>query len=332
MKGELNQNGNLVKETVSIYWASANPRDIESLALAHLLQGSSVRWGHFEALPSNAEIVIVELPHAGKPVEALEYVARRSPAARAIFWNPMGSITEAVDLVKRGAFHYMAHPEQLPLEELADWIRTAMHKLSSEEPARKVAASAQRAGLSIVTRTEPWRRLLIGEGIAMQQLASNVRLLAPRRSTVLITGETGTGKEILAKALHQASPRGLLPMISVNCTALPDTLLESELFGHTKGAFTGAVNLRRGAFEEAHTGTIFLDEIGEMPLDMQTKLLRVIQEHEIQRLGSSETTKIDVRIIAATNVDLLDQVRRKKFREDLYYRLNVVHIRTPLLD
>lgn len=331
MKGELNQNGNLVKETVSIFWASATPRDSESLALAQMLAGASVHSGNFNELPSGSRIVVVEMPHAGKPVEVLEFVAGKSPKARLICWNPMGTVTEAVELVKRGAFHYMAHPEQLPLDELANWIRMAMHELSSEEPARKVAPSAERAGLTIIAATEAWRRLLIGESIAMQQLASNIRLLALRRSTVLIAGETGTGKEMLAKALHQASPRGSLPMVSVNCTALPDTLLESELFGHTKGAFTGAVTSRVGRFEQAHKSSIFLDEIGDMPLETQAKLLRVLQEKEIQKLGSTDVLKVDVRVIAATNVDLEEKVQEGKFREDLFYRLNVVPIRVPPL-
>jgi transcriptional regulator with GAF, ATPase, and Fis domain len=147
----------------------------------------------------------------------------------------------------------------------------------------------------------------------------------------LITGETGTGKELVARAIHQASPRAHLPMVSVNCSALPENLLEAELFGHVKGAFTGAVNQRIGRFEQAHRSTLFLDEVADMPFDLQAKLLRVLQEREFQRLGSSETVQVNVRVIAATNVDLVDRVRQRKFREDLYYRLNVVPVHTPPL-
>ncbi len=165
----------------------------------------------------------------------------------------------------------------------------------------------------------------------MQQIAETIRLVAPRRSTILITGETGTGKEIVARAIHAASIREHLPMVCVNCSALPETLLEAELFGHVKGAFTGAVNHRVGRFEQAHRGTIFLDEIGDMPLSLQAKLLRVLQEREFQRLGSSETVKIDVRVIAGTNADLPELIKQGKFREDLYYRLNVVPMLIPPL-
>lgn len=165
----------------------------------------------------------------------------------------------------------------------------------------------------------------------MQRTAEVIRLVAGRRSTVLITGETGTGKEMVARAIHRASPRAHLPMVTVNCNALPEDLMEAELFGHVKGAFTGAIQHRIGRFEQAHGSTLFLDEIGDLPLDMQTKLLRVLQEREFQRVGSSETIRVDVRLIAATNVDLAARVRERKFREDLYYRLNVVPISTPAL-
>lgn len=177
---------------------------------------------------------------------------------------------------------------------------------------------------------KPWRRGLIGTCEAMENLVSAIETIAGRRSTVLITGETGTGKEIVARAIHEASGRrGKL--ITLNCTALPETLLEAELFGHTRGAFTGAQSSRVGRFEAAHQGTIFLDEIGDMPLDLQAKLLRVLQEKEVQRLGSSESIAVDVRVIAATNADLFSLVEDGRFREDLFYRLNVVPLHLPPL-
>lgn len=165
----------------------------------------------------------------------------------------------------------------------------------------------------------------------MLRTADIIERVAGRRATVLITGETGSGKEMVARALHQASPRASYAMVVVNAAALPEHLIEAELFGHIKGAFTGAVQHRLGRFEQAHRSTLFLDEIADLPLDMQTKLLRFLQERELQRVGSSETLRVDVRLIAATNVDLLKRVEEGKFREDLYYRLNVVPIVTPPL-
>jgi len=166
---------------------------------------------------------------------------------------------------------------------------------------------------------------------ALQRMVEVIRLVGGRRATVLITGETGTGKEMVARAIHLSSPRASAPLVAVNCTSLPENLLEAELFGHVKGAFTGAFQNRVGRFEQAHRGTLFLDEVGDLPLEMQTKLLRVLQEREFQRVGSSETVRVDVRVIAATNADLLVKIRERKFREDLYYRLNVVPIATPAL-
>jgi transcriptional regulator with GAF, ATPase, and Fis domain len=177
----------------------------------------------------------------------------------------------------------------------------------------------------------PWKRFLVGDCPVMEDVDRVIRLVGPRRSTVLITGETGTGKEMAARAIHMASPRAAQPMVAVNCGALPENLLEAELFGHVKGAFTGAVQQRIGRFEQAHNSTLFLDEIAELPLDLQAKLLRVLQEREFQRLGSSETVRVDVRVIAASNVDLEERVRQRQFREDLYYRLNVVPIPMPPL-
>ncbi len=172
---------------------------------------------------------------------------------------------------------------------------------------------------------------LVGESQAIQEIYNTIDKVAATESTVLITGESGTGKELVAKAIHEKSSRADKPMIIVNCGAIPSELLEAELFGHVKGAFTGATNNRIGRFEAANGGTIFLDEVGELPLALQVKLLRVLQTKQFEAIGSSKTTEVDVRIIAATNRDLEEAARKKEFREDLYYRLNVIPVRIPAL-
>jgi DNA-binding NtrC family response regulator len=176
-----------------------------------------------------------------------------------------------------------------------------------------------------------WRSSIVGESAAIQQIVDLVERIAVHRTTVLISGETGCGKEVIAKAIHAASPRAKQPFVAVNCAAIPPNLLEVELFGHVTGAFPGAIGSRVGQFERAEGGTLFLDEIGDMALDVQAKLLRVLQEREFQRVGSSENVKLDVRVLAATNVDLLARVKQGRFREDLYYRLHVVPLRVPPL-
>ena len=227
---------------------------------------------------------------------------------------PLVAATEVVRLLHLGAFHVYAEGDATSLLYLAANSKWA-HESNSA---------------SVESETGP-RRFLIGESRPMQQIAQQIRLVAPRRSTVLITGETGTGKELVARSIHAASGRNRSPLVAVNCSALPEALLEAELFGHVKGAFTGAIGQRVGRFEEANHGTIFLDEIGDMPFSLQAKLLRVLQEREFQRLGSSETIRVDVRVIAATHTDLADLIKQGKFREDLYYRLNVVPIALPPL-
>ncbi|MBV8810450.1 MAG: sigma 54-interacting transcriptional regulator [Acidobacteriaceae bacterium] len=178
---------------------------------------------------------------------------------------------------------------------------------------------------------DSWRQSLIGNGNQMRRVCDTIQLVASRRCTVLITGETGTGKEVVARAIHGAGARAKFPIVALNCTALPASLIEAELFGHAKGAFTGAHMSRAGFFEQANRGSIFLDEIGELPLEAQAKLLRVLQDQEFQRIGGTETIRIDVRVIAASNVDLGQAVKERKFREDLYYRLNVVSLHLPPL-
>ena len=244
----------------------------------------------------------------------LEELQQAQPGTPVIIHAPVISPTESVRLVRLGAFHVLHSEDATSLLYLAANSKWARHE-----------------GESTGRQNEPWQRSLIGESHQMKQIVERIRLVAPRRCTVLITGETGTGKEVVARSIHAASNRAHLPMVSVNCSALPETLLEAELFGHVKGAFTGATNPRVGRFEQAHRGTIFLDEIGDMPIGLQAKLLRVLQEREFQRLGSSETIRVDARVIAATNTDLSVLIRQGKFREDLYYRLNVVPIPVPPL-
>ena len=276
----------------------------------------------FEALQelrdADWDAVVLQLPLAGwSGEELLEEVRRAAPATPCLVQGAPGDDwAQAVRLTKLGAHSW------LPAGASAGDRLAALDAAFSERLAMKRTQ---------VPADEAWRRFLVGDTAAMRHVTDTIRLVGPRRSTVLITGETGTGKEMAARALHAASTRAHLPMVAVNCSALPENLLEAELFGHVRGAFTGAVQGRVGRFEQADRGTIFLDEIAEMPLDLQAKLLRVLQEREFQRLGSSETIKLDVRVIAACNVDLEDRIRRGKFREDLFYRLNVVPLRMPPL-
>ena len=227
-----------------------------------------------------------------------------------------GSTDDAMRLVRLGAFH-VSDPGSSP-ERFAEIIRNAAASGTSARTVRDLPV-------------EGWRRNLVGSSPAISRVLDVIRLVAARRSTVLITGETGTGKEVVARAIHVAGGRDHLPFVAVNCSAIPENLVESELVGYVKGAFTGAHQTRPGRFEQAQGGTIFLDEIGELQPEMQAKLLRVLQEREIQRLGSSETIKLNVRVIAATNQNLQEAVRRRRFREDLFYRLNVVPLHLPPL-
>ena len=202
--------------------------------------------------------------------------------------DPQASVGEAVQLAHLGIYQF------LPAGEAAfEVIDRAIEEARRGDLARTADAGR-----------EDWERMLVGGSREMRQLQHIIRLVAGRRATVLITGETGTGKELGARALHMAGSRRSGPMVAVNCSALPESLLESELFGHVRGAFTGAFQNRIGRFEQAQGGTLFLDEIGELPMDLQSKLLRVLQEREVQRLGSSETIKVDIRVVAATNCDL----------------------------
>ncbi len=229
-----------------------------------------------------------------------------------------GSVESAVEAVKLGAFDYL----EKPFEQ--EQIRQVVAKaLSTFELARRDARPDETVARG--------RFRLIGESYAIKQIYSVVEKVANTPSTVLITGESGTGKELIARALHENSSRHGGPFIKINCAAIPKTLMESELFGYDKGAFTGAVGAKPGRFELAHGGTLFLDEIGEIPIEMQVKLLRVLQESEFERVGGIKTIKVDVRLVTATNRDLLQEIGAGTFREDLFYRLNVVPIHIPPL-
>ena len=263
------------------------------------------------------QAILIHLPVAGCPAEELlDQLQIAGNPAPVVVYEPDGLVARGAALTVLGAFQYISQP--VPLEELREVLLVALHR-------RKSTATA------VDQRAAGWRNLLVGSSEPMREVIEVIRLVGHRRCTILITGETGTGKEVAARAIHQASNRSASRMVAINCAALPDHLLEAELFGHTKGAFTGAVNARVGLFEQAHRGTIFLDEIGEMPLQLQTKILRVLQEREVQRIGSSEPVPVDVRVIAASNQSLVRAVAQRRFREDLYYRLNVVALRMPPL-
>ncbi len=253
-------------------------------------------------------------------IEALKTIRQISPGILIIIMTAFASVSTAVDALKAGAFDYLTKP--LDIEELKILVHKALrHQQLEIENTYLKARLEDRFDFSNI----------IGVSAAMQQLFDAVGLVAPTDATVFITGESGTGKELIANAIHENSTRKGRPFIKVNCAALPENLLESELFGYEKGAFTGATARKPGRFQVAHSGTIFLDEIVEMPKATQPKLLRVLQQGEIDPLGSSKTITVNVRVIAATNRDPSAEVARGTFREDLFYLLNVVNIHMPAL-
>ncbi|WET40425.1 sigma-54-dependent response regulator transcription factor ZraR [Citrobacter enshiensis] len=248
-------------------------------------------------------------------IETLKEIKALNPAIPILIMTAYSSVETAVEALKAGALDYLIKP--LDFDSLQDTIEKALahtRNIAVESP----SASAAQFGM-------------IGESPAMQHLLTEIAMVAPSDATVLIHGDSGTGKELVVRALHASSARCEKPLITLNCAALNESLLESELFGHEKGAFTGADKRREGRFVEADGGTLFLDEIGDISPMMQVRLLRVIQEREVQRVGSNQTISVDVRLIAATHRDLAAEVSAGRFRQDLYYRLNVVTIEMPLL-
>jgi two-component system response regulator HydG len=253
-------------------------------------------------------------------LEALEEIKIINPAIPVIIMTAYSSVETAVEALKNGAYDYLTKP--LDFDELRLTMSRAMDHTQLREENRLLKESLG---------SHFDRQNIIGRSPIMVRLLETVAQVAPSEATVLITGESGTGKEMIAGAIHFNSPRKEAPFIKINCAAITETLLESELFGHEKGAFTGAHRQKEGKFRLAHGGSIFLDEISEMPLSMQVKLLRVLQEREITRVGGEEVIRVDVRLIAATNRDLLKEIENGRFREDLYYRLNVVELKMPPL-
>jgi two-component system response regulator HydG len=267
------------------------------------------------------DLVLLDIRMANMDgIEALTEIRKISPLVPVLIMTAYASVKTAVTALKAGAFDYLTKP--LDVEELKILVEKALelYHLREENLALK-----ERLG----DRFDFSR--IIGRSRKMKELLDTLSLVAPTDATILILGESGTGKELVANSIHQNSPRASQPFIKVACAALPETLLESELFGHERGAFTGAIARREGRFQLAHRGTIFLDEVGEMSPTTQMKLLRVVQEKEFEPLGSPRTMKADVRIVAATNKDLEREVKEGRFREDLFYRLNVVSLSLPPL-
>jgi two-component system response regulator HydG len=253
-------------------------------------------------------------------MEALRQIKHFNPSIPVIMMTAYGSIDSAVETLKSGAEDYLTKP--LDMDELLIKVHRSLRFRQLEE---ENLLHRERLGTRFDFSS------IIGKSPRMKELFEMLSMVAPTDATVLLLGESGTGKEIVANAIHQNSQRMEMPYVKVSCAALPETLLESELFGHERGAFTGAMSKKKGRFELADSGTIFLDEIGEMSLLTQTKILRVIQEMEFESVGGTKTIQVDVRIITATNKDLDEEIRKGRFREDLYYRLNVVPITIPPL-
>jgi DNA-binding NtrC family response regulator len=268
-----------------------------------------------------ADLVILDMVLPGTDgLQVLQDLSRQKPGLPVIMITGHASISSAIAAMKMGALDYIVKPFRL--DEIERVVGRAL------DLARRREAERARGGEGIGRGAAG---PIIGRSPAMQRILELVERIAPTRSTVLITGASGTGKELIARAIHAGSDRRTGPFVAVNCGALPEALLEDELFGHVRGAFTDAVSDRQGRFEQAEGGSLFLDEIGSMSPGLQVKLLRVLQERELTPLGSTRRVRVDVRIVAATNLDIRHSVERKEFREDLYYRLNVIQVALPAL-
>src|SRR5215475_1455937 len=266
------------------------------------------------------DLLIIDVRMPGTSgLEVTRIVHEKYPSLPVIVMTAFGSIETAIEAIHEGAFDFISKP--MNLEEIKKTVSRALAQRALHDNVQTSSAEV---------KTEP-SGAIIGKSPAVMEVYKTIARVAPTKSVVLILGESGTGKERIARAIHQHSPRANHPFVAVDCGALTETLLESEIFGHVRGAFTGAVADKKGVFEEAEGGTCFLDEIGDISPNMQAKLLRVLQEHEVRRVGGKDWVKVDVRVIAATNQNLADLVAKGVFRQDLYYRLNVVAIHLPPL-
>lgn len=316
------------KPVVSLLAVDDNEAILEVLAKALAQPGLEILT---ESSPETAldlfrrrrpQVVITDMVMPGMSgMELLDQIVKIDPSTDVILMSGNYSTESAVEAIKKGASDYLNKPLLMgPLRErigrLIEDVRKRQRFLQLEDELR---TTSEMEGI-------------VGNSPHMLEMFYRIRRVAPHYRSLLITGETGTGKDLVARALHRLSPVASGRFVVLNCSAIVETLFESELFGHMKGSFTGATNDKAGLFEYAHGGTIFLDEIGDMPLGTQAKLLRVLQEHEVQRVGSLTSRRVDVRVIAATNHDLRAAVAEKLFREDLYYRLSMVEIRTPRLE
>src|SRR3954468_7239176 len=272
------------------------------------------------------DVILVDLRMPGRPgLELVDEVRKRHLGTTVVVMTAYGSKEVAIEAMKRGAYDYLSKPFE------ADEVVLLLRKAEERERLFRENVTLRKQLRSGGQEPETGLGEMVAKSGRMNDLFRTIRKIAEFKTTVLVGGESGTGKELVARAIHRLSPRASAPFIAVNCGAIPGSLLESELFGHRKGAFTDATRDRKGLFEEATGGTLFLDEIGELPLALQVKLLRALQEEEIRRLGDTQDIKVDCRVVAATARDLAEEVRRGAFREDLYYRLNVLAIHLPPL-
>ena len=307
----------------------ADDEEVMRDVLSALLSSESYKVDFAETGPQALEmikdkdysVILLDLMLPGiDGLQVLEEMRNTENSPVAVVLTAFASIDKAVRATKLGAFDFITKP--FKNDELLLAVKNAMeHRHLVEENQRLKRSLRERFSFQNI----------IGKSSSMQQVFDLITQVAPRRSTVLIQGESGTGKELVAKAIHASSGRADAPFVAINCGNIPSDLLESELFGHVRGAYTGATSLKKGLFEAADGGTLFLDEVATISMEMQSKLLRVIQEREFRRLGGLENIKVDVRIIAATNIDLQTAVRQGAFRDDLYYRLNVIVIKIPPL-